>query len=253
MHFKVIACNVLRRELYACAARSPHLVEVVLLPQGLHQQPAVLRQEVQRAIDAPLITRVRTQYNCCGFLAAADQPYDAILLGYALCSNGAAGVVARECPVVIPRAHDCISLLLGSSARYQEYFDAHPGTYWYSCGWIETCLMPGKERYEQTLAEYTRKYGEDNARYLMEMEADWYRNYRRAAYIDWGFPGQAQDKAYTRQCAADLRWEYDELTGEPGLLQRLVDGNWSDAEFLVLKPGQRSEADPAGQGILRAV
>jgi hypothetical protein len=251
MRFKVIGCQVLRREIYACAARSPHLVEVVMLPQGLHEQPDVLRREVQREIDAPPPPNPRSRPELCGEVVESDRPVDAILLGYALCSNGAAGLRAGRCPLVIPRAHDCISLLLGARRRYQEYFDQHPGTYWYSSGWIETCIMPGKERYEQTLAYYTRQYGEDNARYLMELQSDWYKKYHRAAYIDWGFPNQAREKAFTRRCAEELGWEYDELPGDPGMLQRLLDGVWPEDEFLVLQPGQVSDADPAGAGILK--
>lgn len=250
MHLKVIACNVLRREIFACAARSPHQVDVVILPQGLHDQPDLLRQSIQRAIDAPLVLHPRSHGT--SDLVAAERPYDAVLLGYALCSNGAAGLLARQCPVVIPRAHDCLTLLLGARQRYQDYFDKYPGTYWYSSGWIETCLVPGRLRYDQELACYTEKYGADNARYLMEMQAEWLRNYRRAAYIDWGFPSRASDKALTRRCAAELKWEYDELPGDAGLLQRLVDGVWRDDDFLVLQPGEQSLADPAGSQILKA-
>ena len=252
MHFKVIGCHALRRELYACAARSPHLVEVVMLPQGLHEQPDKLRESVQREIDAPPMDHPRSRPELCEGTVESDRPLDAVLLGYALCSNGTANLRAGNCPLVIPRAHDCISLLLGSPRRYQDYFDKHPGAYWYSSGWIETCLMPGKERYAQTLAYYARQYGADNAQYLMELQSDWYKAYQRAVYIDWGFPNREQEKAFTRKCAAELGWEYDELQGDPGLLQRLVDGNWPTDEFLVLQPGQVSAADPAGAGILKA-
>ena len=251
MHFKVIGCHALRRELYACAARSPHLVDVIMLPQGLHEQPDLLQGEVQREIDAPPMTHQRSWQGLADSLIESDQPFDAVLLGYALCSNGTANLRAGACPLVIPRAHDCISLLLGSAGSYREYFDKHPGTYWYSSGWIETCLMPGKERYEQTLAHYVRQYGEENAKYLMEMQSDWYKAYHRAAYVDWGFPNSAREKDFTRQCAAELGWEYDELPGDAGLLQRLLDGVWPEDEFLVLQPGQVSEADPAGAGILK--
>ena len=40
--------------------------------------------------------------------------YEAILFGYALCGNGLLGLTAFTVPLVIPRAHDCITLLLGS-------------------------------------------------------------------------------------------------------------------------------------------
>ena len=63
--------------------------------------------------------------------------YDAILLGYGLCGNGLDGLTARHTRLVLPRAHDCIALLMGSRERYRAYFEANPGTYYRSTGWLE--------------------------------------------------------------------------------------------------------------------
>lgn len=247
-HFKLIGCNVLRREIFTCATRSPNMVEVVLLPQGLHDQPDILRRNVQKLIDTPPPKPQNPARASAG--TTANRPYDAILLGYALCSNGTAGLTARECPLVIPRAHDCVSLLLGSHARYQEYFDRHPGSYWFSSGWIETCPMPGKARFTEELQAYTQKYGADNAEHLLRLEAGWLNKYNQAVYIDWNFPRAAEEKNFTRQCARELGWDYDELPGDSGMLQRLLDGDWNEDEFLVVPPGRGTAADPAGTGLL---
>jgi hypothetical protein len=115
LRLQLIVCKVLQREAYYCAAQSPHCVDVVLMEQGLHEEPERLRREVQKALE-------RTH-------DAQGRSYDASLLGYGLCSNGTVGLGA-EIPLVIPRAHDCITMLLGSKERYQEYFDSHRGTYW---------------------------------------------------------------------------------------------------------------------------
>ena len=141
---QLIACKVMQREAYFCAARSRNVVDIVLMPQGLHNEPDRLRREVQKALE-----RTRD---------IQDRPYDASLLGYGLCSNGVVGLGA-EIPIVIPRAHDCITLLLGSKDRYQEYFDSHRGVYWYSPGWIESGKQPSQERYDLLLREYVQKYG----------------------------------------------------------------------------------------------
>jgi hypothetical protein len=138
MRLQFIVCRVMRREAYFCAARSPNEVDVVLLEQGLHDEPEKLRAEIQAALQ-------RTK-------DLQGRPYDASLLGYGLCSNGIAGLSAKI-PIVVPRGHDCITLLLGSREKYREYFNSHRGVYWYSSGWIETDKMPGRERYERTLAE----------------------------------------------------------------------------------------------------
>jgi hypothetical protein len=59
--------------------------------------------------------------------------------------------------MIIPKAHDCITLFLGSKERYRTYFDAHPGTYWYTPGWVECSVQPGKGRYELLRKEYVEK------------------------------------------------------------------------------------------------
>jgi hypothetical protein len=102
------------------------------------------------------------------------------------------------------------------------------------------------------LAEYTQKYGADNAQYLMEVEQTWMKEYNWAAYVDWGLVDADAYKAYTRECAAFLGWGYDELSGDPGLMQRFVDGLWSESEFLVVEPGRRIAEDVTNEGIMKA-
>ncbi len=234
---QLIACKVVQREAYFCAARSKNVVDIVLMPQGLHDEPDRLRREVQKALE-----RTRD---------IQDRPYDASLLGYGLCSNGVVGLSA-DMPIVIPRAHDCITLLLGSKDRYREYFDSHRGVYWYSPGWIESGKQPSQERYDLLLREYIRKYGEDNAKYLMEVEQTWMKEYQWATYVDWDLIDSEGYKAFTQECAAFLRWNYDECRGDAGLMQRFVDGVWSHEEFLVVPPGQRIAEDVTNRGIIKA-
>ena len=237
MKLKFIACKVMQREAYLCAARSKNIIDIVFLQQGLHNEPDKLRAEVQNALD------LTQDYQ--------GDEYDALLLGYGLCSNGIVGLSAKI-PIIVPRGHDCITLLLGSKEKYREYFDSHRGVYWYSPGWIDTGSQPGKERFDKTLKEYIEKYGDDNAQFLMEAEQNWMKEYNWATYIDWNFPNSENEKSYTKQCAEFLGWKYDELKGDSGLMQRLFDGKWSDNEFLIVKPGQKIGEDLTNDGIIKA-
>ena len=227
----------MQREAYYCAARSKNAVDVVLMPQGLHDTPDELRRQVQKALDNTLDIQGR--------------PYDASLLGYGLCSNGIVGLAAKI-PIIVPRGHDCITLLLGSKEKYKEYFDSHLGVYWYSTGWIEAGKQPSQERYERLLAEYKEKYGQDNAEYLMEIEQDWITQYNWATYVDWGLANTEEYRQYTRKCAEFLKWNFDELKGSPALMQRLVDGDWDENDFLIVKPGRKINEDLTNEGIIKA-
>ena len=233
--YKLISCKVMQREAYYCAARSVNIVDVVLMPQGLHDEPDRLRKEVQAELDKTTDIQQRQ--------------YDAVLLGYGLCSNGIVGLKANI-TTVVARGHDCMTLLLGSKGKYKTYFENHRGVYWYSPGWIENNIQPGRERYEMLLAAYREKYGDDNAEYLMEVEQGWMKEYSWATYIDWGICDNDHYKEYTRKCAEFLNWNYDQVDGDSSLLQRMLDGPWDKEDFLVVEPGKRITEDLTSEGII---
>lgn len=218
----VIACAVLEPELQHIGADRGNLVHVDVLEQDLHNDPDRLRAALQEAV----------------LRAEALPEVEAVVLLYGLCSRGSERVASSRVPMVVPRAHDCITLLLGSKERYAEYIAKYPGTYWYSPGWIATDTQPSQERYESAYKYYLEEYGEDNAEYLMEMEQNWIREYSRATYVDLGVGDTESDMAFTRECAEWLKWDCDQLQGDPGLLKDLLDGVWDSDRFLVLQPGQ---------------
>jgi len=225
MKLKVIACKVLMRELYYLSYKSKNIVDIYWLQQALHNEPLKLRNMLQKAID-----RIEDE----------EESYDAICLGYGLCSNGIIGVRTKKYPLVVPRGHDCITLLLGSKEKYQSMFKCHKGgIYWYSPGWIEHSIQPGKDRFDFILKEYTGKYGEENARYLMEMEQNWMKEYDNAIYIDWDEFETKDYIKYTKECAEFLGWNYDVVEGSECLLFDMLEGNWDNDRFLVVEPGNR--------------
>ncbi|GAH63322.1 unnamed protein product, partial [marine sediment metagenome] len=92
-------------------------VHFEFLEQGLHRTPTKMPNIIQ------------------GKIHQADDKIDYIVLGYSLCGNGIVGVKAEKQPLVIPKAHDCIDLFLGSlEARLKEQQKA-PGTYYLTKGW----------------------------------------------------------------------------------------------------------------------
>lgn len=76
-----------------------------------------------------------------------------------------------------PRTDDCIALFLGSQERYLRLFEEYNGTYWLNNGWIETAYIPSLEMKEEMREDYIRRYGEENAEFLLEQDSLWIGNY----------------------------------------------------------------------------
>jgi hypothetical protein len=231
MRLKCIACEALARPVYYSAALSPHIVDVMLVKIGLHNQPSDLQERLQVEIDT-----------------ASSEGYDAIVLGYALCGKAAHGLTAGEVPLVIPKAHDCITLFLGSREKYNQQQIECPGTYWYEQDYIERGAFSnspfalgapvGNEQDISTVYnEYVEKYGKDNADYLMEVMGAWQSHYSRAVFIntDLGADHPVEDEA--RAQAERRGWKYERVPGDLLLIKRLLSGDWKD-DFLVVRNGQ---------------
>lgn len=235
---KMIACDVLARECHAVVARARRTVDLELLQQGLHD----LGSEGMRARLQEVIDRA--------------EGYSEILLGYGLCNNGVVGLTApSNTSLVLPKVHDCISLLLGSAQRYQQEFESEPGTYYFTGGWLERDKdmehPPGVTVNEQlgigkTYEQYVAEYGEDNARYIMETLGEGLTHYTRIAFIEMKLgPEEAFEKT-AKQKALEEKLRFEKLIGDLNMLQRLTDGDYSHDEFLIVEPGFKIEADPAG-------
>jgi len=224
----------MRRELQFAVSRSPNLIDVEFIDQGLHEFPNKLQ---------------RTLIEALGRIDSTD--YDFVLLNYGLCGKGILDLFHPGLPTVMHNCSDCIPLLLGDKQRHIQLVAGRPGIFWYSYGWIEGFPLPGGSDY---LEKYRNFYGrpiDESSREVVEQVL--MENYTHLACIYWEELGEQvarRTKQYTRECQSNLsnrlnrNLKYEEHCGSPDLLERFVNGEWDSDDFLMIEPGKKVAFDP---------
>lgn len=211
----IIACRVLQSILQELAPAEA-AEKAIFMDYGLHRQPGKMTRELQEIING------------------IETP-SLILLGYGLCGKGLASIKSGKHTLKIPRVDDCIAILLGSRKAYRREFNAVPGTYYLSKGWLESGSHPLKE-YE----EYVDKYGAKKTEWIMNQQ---YRNYERLVLVGHTqndletYRPQAQEVA--RYCE---QWSmrYEEILGADRYVRHLLEVSEvpdHSEDFVIIPPG----------------
>lgn len=231
----LIACEVFQSEITMLTAGATHILTTRMLEIGLHDKTDEMRVILQREI------------------AALDERDDitAIVLAYGLCGLGTAGLRAGRHPLVIARAHDCITVFLGSKDVYADRQLACPGCYHYTPGWNRARRVPGPDRLDALRADFLRRFDPEDVDFLLDSEKMMWESYNTASFIDLGTPESAREAAYTKGCADFLGWKFEHLREDPTLLRDLLWGNWDEARFQTIQPGQQLAHSPDDQ-VMRA-
>jgi len=179
---------------------------------GLHLQPEKLKGVLQETIDD----------------ITAD--VDFIILGYGLCSMAVVGLQAAESTLVVPRADDCIALLLGSQENYKKHLKQEPGTYFLSKGWIESGINIVEEH-----RQIVERHGKEYAEIVKEMM---FKNYTRLALINPGYRNAERYRQFARRAAEELGLRFEEIEGTTQLLKKMITCPW-DGDFVVAAPGHK--------------
>lgn len=187
-------------------------VRFEFMEQGLHRIPSKMPLAIQEKIHQ----------------AADDVDY--VMLGYGSCGSGVLGVKAEKKPLVIPKAHDCISLYLGSIKAHQREHQKNPGTYYLTKGWIEQAKSP-----MASLEEYTERYGRETAEWIIGEE---FKHYTRIVLVHTGVYDPAAYRDHARANAEFLGIAYEEIKGSLAFFEKMVTGPWSEEDFVILQPGE---------------
>jgi hypothetical protein len=215
----VIACKILMPDIQAAAKKVGLDADFEFLPLGLHNTPGKLVTELQATINK-----------------VSGEKYSRIVLGYGICGKGTNGIKAADVPLVIPQAHDCISLFLGSAARYKEQFDKCPGTYYFTKGWFdETPNYEISMRIGLNIDTPGKIYTEEELKVLEEFLSGWQKNYSRAVFVRTSSnPDDENYRQKTKKIAQGYNWDYEEIVGNTELFEKMLITEKSDNEILIV-------------------
>ncbi|MCX6895364.1 MAG: DUF1638 domain-containing protein [Verrucomicrobia bacterium] len=231
----LLVCRVFEREIALHTQGAEHLAEIRWFEVGLHDRPDQLRATLQAALTD---------------IEARDD-IEAVVLAYGLCGLGTAGLRVTRHRLVIPRAHDCITVFMGSKEAYAAQQQRCPSCYYYTPGWNRERRVPGPDRLEKIRAELLQKFDADDVDYLLETERAQWATHDTVTYIDLGTDDAETEAAYARRCAEWLGWKFEHQHGDPALLRDLLWGNWDAARFQIIAPGAQLGHSP-DDAIMRA-
>jgi hypothetical protein len=206
MRVKIIACEVMKEELLS--VKPSHQVEYHFVSMGLHLHPKKLHSELQNILDC-------------------SQGFAKIILGFGLCGGAAKDLTAPDAQLIMPKVHDCIPVLLGSRAEYEEY-QKERGTFYLSSGW----MISEKD----ILSEHQRicdKYGEKKAFRVLE---SMYDSYKKVLFIHTGCKNETVSFEESREIAKLLKLSHHTVHGKHTYLQQMVNGPWDEENFIHVPP-----------------
>ena len=97
--YKLLACKALYREFSFLSSASENFIDATFMQQGLHDTPKLLKEALQREID--MIDEGKDIHS---YYPRYGRDFDAIILGYGLCSNGIIGLSSKK--YTISRSED---------------------------------------------------------------------------------------------------------------------------------------------------
>lgn len=206
MRLKIIACEVMKEELLAIKTTAQ--IEYEFVSMGLHLHPQKLHIELQSILDR-------------------SQGFDKIILAFGLCGGAAKNLTAPDTEIFMPKVHDCIPVLLGSRADYEEY-QKERGIFYLSTGWMisEKDILSEHQRIRE-------KYGEKKAFSILQRMYD---SYKKVLFIHTGSIGEEISLDESHQIARLLKLSHHTTQSNPIYLQQIINGPWDDENFIRIPP-----------------
>lgn len=213
MNTIIIACSTLKNELSCAMEEIGCTFPVIWLESGLHNVPEKLRQALKDSLG---------QADALGA--------DRVLLSFGFCGNALNQLLTGHFELILPRADDCISLLIGSSKRRHQ-IQSEAGTYFMTKGWLDGERNIWKE-YEYALEKYGSKRGQ---RIFDTM----FGNYKRIGILDTRCYPLKPVMEEASRIAGKLNLALDTIPASNQYLIKLLTGPWPQDGFLTVPPNTR--------------
>lgn len=205
----ILACATILDELQLAIDQTGSPFPVVLVESGLHLYPDKLKSRLQEELDR--IVNV-----------------DRVLLAFGYCGNCVVGIKPPPFTLTLPRAADCISLLLGSSQRRAE-IQKEAQTYFLTRGWLEH----ERNIYREYEGAVTR-FGKERADRLFKIIL---AHYKQLAVIDTEAYPLDSILGKTKAIAETFGLCHVVIPGDLSFLRTLLTGPW-DEGFINVSPGE---------------
>ncbi|OUO93549.1 DUF1638 domain-containing protein [Cloacibacillus sp. An23] len=206
----ILACSSLAGAVAAAQKKMCTNWPVRCVDRRFHAEPKEMRLQLVRA------------------LGEMSEETDTVLVAMGFC-GGSWDSVSVSRRVVVPRADDCITMLLNTGGAPHENLK-EPGHFYIRDS------DRGRYSLEGLRESVMEKYGEAEGRALFE---SWFKNYTHADIIDTG-TYDSRDRDFLAEAERGARIAGCELRHVPGsnvVLEKLVSGRWDDL-FVVAEPGE---------------
>lgn len=200
----IISCRTIEDEVNAAIRLTGVDYPVLWLESGLHNTPALLLERLQELVDSVDAERV--------------------LLAMGFCGNSYKGLKLGGFEMIVPRADDCISLLLGGVDKRMAV-SRELAAYFFTEGW-----MRGERNIWEEYKFTVEQYGEEMAETVMEMM---YSHYRTIALLDTGVGDMDALAEKVRPLSEALHLEQKRISATLDYFTQLFLGPWDDTERFV--------------------
>lgn len=202
----ILACNTIANELNLAVKETGSVHPIFWIESGLHNYPKALKDQLQNQLDK-------------------FQNVDCVLLAFGFCGNAVLGLDTGNFQLVIPRADDCISLLIGSDEKRRTIGTC--GTYFLTKGWVDNEKNIWEE-YKQTV----KKYGRERTDRIFKTM---FNHYHHLGIIDTGAYDLNSFLPTSEAMAKDLNLEHIIIPGTTEYFNKLLTGPY-DNDFVVIGP-----------------